>query len=202
MRWPREQTFSARTLSASTPPASIRRTSVTIERTGEAFELDEQLTVIGRKLQPGDTAPEFALDHWDGSGMQSVRLADTSGKVRLLNIVNSLDTPVCEVETRRWERLRNGLPADVVLYTVSMDLPWAMARWSSAEGVSHQGLSSHRDDAFGRDYGVLIKEWRLLQRAVVVIGRDDTITYAEYVADQMLEPDYDAAVAATRAAIR
>ncbi|MGE3911820.1 MAG: redoxin family protein, partial [Chloroflexota bacterium] len=96
-----------------------------IERTGEAFEFNERLTVIGAKLAPGDTAPDFALDHWDGSGMQSVRLADTAGKVRLLNIVNSLDTPVCEVETRRWDRLSAGLPADVVLYTVSMDLPWA-----------------------------------------------------------------------------
>jgi len=165
------------------------------ERTGEAFEFDEQLTVIGPKLAPGDTAPEFALDHWDGSGMQTVRLADTAGTVRLLNIVNSLDTPVCEVETRRWERLRMGLPAEVVLYTISMDLPWAMARWSAAENVSHQGLSSHRDDLFGRDYGVLLKEWRLLQRAVIVIGRDGTIVHAEYVNDQMREPDYDAAIA-------
>ena len=173
---------------------------MTIERTGEAFEFDEKLTVVGRKLGPGDAAPPFALDHWDGAGMQSISLADTAGKVRLLNIVNSLDTPVCEVETRRWERLRAGLPADVVLYTVSMDLPWAMARWSAAEGVAHQGLSSHRDDAFGRDYGVLIKEWRLLQRAVLVIGRDDTIVLAQYVDDQMLEPDYDAAIAAAQAA--
>ena len=96
---------------------------------------------------------------------------------------------------------RANLPADVVLYTVSMDLPWAMARWSAAENVGHQGLSSHRDDTFGRDYGVLLKEWRLLQRAVIVIGRDDTVAYAEYVADQMLEPDYDAALAAVRAIV-
>ena len=170
------------------------------ERTGEAFELDEQLTIVGRKLQAGDKAPNFALDHWDGSGMQTVRLADSAGKVRVLNVVNSLDTPVCEVETRRWEQLRSGLPADVVLYTVSMDLPWAMARWNAAEKVEHQGLSSHRDERFGRDYGVLIKEWRLLQRAVFVIGPDGIIAHAEYVNDQMLEPDYDAAVAAARSA--
>jgi thiol peroxidase len=174
---------------------------VAIERTGEAFELDEQLTVVGPKLAPGDAAPDFALDHWDGCSMQRVRLTDTAGKVRLLNVVNSLDTPVCEVETRRWERLRADLPADVVLYTISMDLPWAMARWSAAEGVAHQGLSSHRDDAFGRDYGVLIKGWRLLQRAVFVIGRDDRIVDAEYVNDQMLEPDYAAAVAAAHEAV-
>jgi thiol peroxidase len=171
-----------------------------VERTGEAFELDERLTVIGRKLAAGEAAPEFALDHWDGSAMQTVRLADSAGKVRVLNVVNSLDTPVCEVETRRWERLRANLPAGVTFYTISMDLPWAMARWNAAEKVEHQGLSSHREVQFGEDYGVLIKEWRLLQRAVFVIGPDDLIAHAEYVDDQMLEPDYDAAVAAARKA--
>jgi thiol peroxidase len=170
------------------------------ERTGEAFELDEQLTVVGGKLAAGDAAPDFALDHWDGGAMQTVRLADSAGKVRVLNVVNSLDTPVCEVETRRWERLRADLPADVTLYTVSMDLPWAMARWNAAENVEHQGLSSHREVQFGQDYGVLLKEWRLLQRAVFVIGPDDRVAHAEYVNDQMLEPDYDAAVAAAKAA--
>ena len=125
--------------------------------------------MIGKKLTAGDPAPDFALDHWDGSAMQSVSLADSAESVRLLNVVNSLDTPVCEVETRRWEQLRTGLPAGVRMYTISMDLPWAMARWNAAEKVEHQGLSSHRDDRFGRDYGVLIKEWRLLQRAVFVI---------------------------------
>lgn len=173
---------------------------MTVQRTGEAFEFDEQLTIIGAKLAAGDHAPAFALDHWDGSAMQSVTLADTAGKVRLLNIVNSLDTPVCNVETRRWEGLRATLPADVVLYTVSMDLPWAMSRWNADAGVAHQGLSSHRDDAFGRDYGVLIKEWRLLQRAVIVIGADDRVAYADYVHDQMLEPDYAAASAAANRA--
>ncbi len=171
-----------------------------VERTGEAFELDERLTVIGRKLAAGEAAPDFALDHWDGNGMQTARLADSAGKVRVLNVVNSLDTPVCEVETRRWERLRANLPAGVTFYTISMDLPWAMARWNAVEKVEHQGLSSHREEQFGQDYGVLIKEWRLLQRAVFVIGPDGRIAHAEYVADQMLEPDYDAAVAAARKA--
>ena len=174
--------------------------SVTIDRTGEAFEFDERLTVIGAKLAAGDTAPAFALDHWDGSAMQTVTLADMAGRVRLLNIVNSLDTPVCNIETRRWEGLRANLPADVVVYTVSMDLPWAMARWNADAGVAHQGLSSHRNDAFGLDYGVLIKEWRLLQRAVIIINADDQVAYADYVDDQMLEPNYEVAVAAARVA--
>jgi thiol peroxidase len=172
------------------------------ERTNEAFEFAEQLTVVGRQLQPGDSAPDFTLDRFDAEAgaMQTVRLADSAGKVRLLNVVNSLDTPVCHVETRRWEELRGDLPADLVVYTISMDLPFAQARWHTAENVAHQSLSAHKSESFGQDYGVLLKEWRLLQRAVFVIDRDDRIVYAEYVADQMREPDYDAAVAAARQA--
>jgi thioredoxin-dependent peroxiredoxin len=170
------------------------------ERTGEAYELGEQLTVVGKRLQPGDAAPDFALDSFDGEAMRTVRLADSAGNVRLLNVVNSLDTPVCHVETHRWERMRGDLPDGVQVYTVSMDLPFAQARWQSAENVAHQALSSHRDEMFGRDYGVLVKEWRLLQRAVFVIDRSGRIAHAEYVADQMREPDYDAAIAAARRA--
>ena len=172
------------------------------ERAGEAFELGERLTVVGRKLQPGDPAPDFALEHFDPatSAMRTVRLADSAGMVRLLNVVISLETPVCHVETRRWESLRRDLPPDVQMYTVSMDLPFAQARWLGAEGVTHQALSAHKDARFGRDYGVLIKEWRLLQRAVFVIDRADRILHVEYVADQMQEPDYQAALRAIRAA--
>src|SRR3954453_9423827 len=168
------------------------------ERTGEAFEFDARLTVVGRKLQPGDAAPAFVLDHIDPAdgSMQIVSLADSSGSVRLLNVVNSLDTPVCHVETHRWEDLQRDMPHDVRVYTVSMDLPFAQSRWQSAEHVNHPALSAHRDTQWGSDYGVLIKEWRLLQRAVFVIDRNDRITYAEYVADQMHEPDYQAALAA------
>jgi thiol peroxidase len=172
------------------------------ERTNEAFEFAEKLTVVGGKLQPGDTAPDFTLDRFDpdAGAMQTVRLADSAGKIRLLNVVNSLDTPVCHVETRRWEGLRADLPSDVIVYTISMDLPFAQARWHSAENVTHQSLSAHKSEQFGQDYGVLLKEWRLLQRAVFVIDRDDRIAHAEYVADQMQEPNYDAAVAAARSA--
>ena len=170
------------------------------QRTGEAFEFDEKLTVLGRQLAPGEPAPAFTLDHFDGSAMGTVGLSDTTGKVRLLNVINSLDTPVCHVETRKWDRLRADLPDGTVVYTVSMDLPYAQSRWQSSEGVTHQALSAHKHEEFGTDYGVLLKEWRLLQRAVFVIGPDDRIAYAEYVPDQMREPDYDAAVDAVRRA--
>lgn len=168
------------------------------ERTDEAFELDEQLTVVGKQLLPGEMAPDFLLDYFDAdeSRVRQMSLADSTGTVRLLNVVNSLDTPVCQVETRRWEQLAQDLPPDVQVYTISMDLPFAQARWQTAEGVTHRALSSHRSERFGEDYGVLLKEWRLLQRAVFVIDRQDRIVAAEYVADQMREPDYEAALEA------
>jgi thiol peroxidase len=172
------------------------------ERTGEAFEFDIRLTVVGPKLKVGDQAPDFALDWFnaeDGS-IRTVTLADSAGEVRLLNVINSLDTPVCHVETRRWDTVRGDLPSDVRIYTISMDLPFGQSRWQTAEGVGHQMLSSHRSEQFGQAYGVLLKEWRLLQRAVFVIDRDGRLVHAEYVPDQMKEPDYDAAVAAAREA--
>jgi thioredoxin-dependent peroxiredoxin len=172
------------------------------ERTGEAFEFDEQLTVVGRKLEPGNTAPEFELDYFDSVNeeMGSVRLSDSAGSVRILNVVNSLDTPVCQVETHRFEDSRSDLPSDVEIYTISMDLPFAQARWHQAENVSHRSLSAHRSEQFGRDYGVLLKEWRLLQRAVFVVDKIDKIVHVEYVDDQMMEPDYEATLEAARKA--
>jgi len=153
--------------------AGKEQAQVIEERTGEAFEFDEQLTVIGGKLQPGDTAPEFELDYFDSENekMQTVRLSDSAGSVRLLSVVNSLDTPVCQVETHRFEDSRSNLPQDVQIYTISMDLPFAQARWHQNEDVSHRSLSSHRSEQFGRDYGVLLKGWRLLQRAVFVVDK-------------------------------
>ena len=180
----------------------IKGTGMTEERTGEAFELGEQLTVVGGKLQPGDAAPEFALEHLDPTTQEVgiVRLADSAGAVRVLHVVNSLDTPVCHVGTHRWEEIRRNLPDGVRVYTISMDLPFAQARWQAAESVTHPALSAHKSEAFGRDYGVLLKEWRLLQRAVFVVDGEGTIAYAEYVADQMQEPDYESAAQAARAA--
>jgi thioredoxin-dependent peroxiredoxin len=172
------------------------------ERPGEAFEFDEQLTVVGGKLQPGDAAPEFELDYFDSENeeMKIVRLSDSAGSVRLLSVVNSLDTPVCQVETHRFEDSRPHLPQEVQIYTISMDLPFAQARWHHTENVSHRSLSSHRSEQFGRDYGVLLKEWRLLQRAVFVVDKNERIVHAEYVEDQMTEPDYKAALDAARKA--
>lgn len=169
-------------------------------RRGEAFELDQRLTVLGRKLRPGEPAPAFSLEWFDADlgAISTVQLADSAGHVRLLNVVNSLDTPVCDVETQKWEERRAELPPEVQVLTISMDLPFAQARWCATVDVEHQALSAHRNEQFGRDYGVLIEEWRLLQRAVFVLDRDGRIVYVDYVPDQMAEPDYAAAIAAIR----
>jgi thiol peroxidase len=167
---------------------------MTTRRTGEAFEDTVRLTVVGDRLAVGEQAPGFELDCLaPGDAFpHSVSLAGSAGEVRLLNVINSIDTPVCHVETRRWEET---IPDGVRTYTVSMDLPFAMLRWQNAESARHELLSSHRSERFGADYGVLLEEWRLLQRAVFVIDGDGRIAHAEYVADQMKEPDYDAALA-------
>ena len=172
------------------------------ERAGEAFAFDERLTVEGRKLLPGEAAPDFLLDYLDLIEMtvQSARLADSAGMVRLLTITNSLQRPVCQLVTQRWEAYQARLPPTACLYTASMDPPDEQAAWQAAAGVLHQLLSAQRREQFGWDYGVWLKEWRLLQRAVFVIDRDDCIVYAEYVADQLREPDYAAALQAAELA--
>jgi len=174
------------------------------ERTGAAYELGEQLTVVGRPLVVGAQAPEFALDTLDAAtgAVRTVRLADAAGRVRILSVGNSLDTPVGDVETRRWDASRASLAPDVDLYTISMDLPFAQARWCGAAGVGHRALSAHKDEDFGRAYGVFIKEWRLLQRAVFVVDRAGQLAHVEYVSDQMAEPDYVAALQAAQLAAK
>jgi len=171
-----------------------------VERSGAVTEFGRPLTVLGATLAEGDSAPPFTLE-WLPSPADEVReieLSSTAGEVRLLHVVHSVDTPVCNRGLHRFDQMNTSLPDDVHVYTVSMDLPYAQARLNRSEGVQHRALSAHRNEDFGRDYGVLIREWRLLQRSVFVIDREDRIVYAEYVTDQLQEPDYEAAVAAAR----
>jgi thioredoxin-dependent peroxiredoxin len=172
------------------------------ERIGEAFAGNEQLTVIGKHLHLGDVAPDFSLDYLDLVDMlvRTVSLADSVGMVRLLSVVSTLERPVCQLVTRRWEAHCADLPPDASIYTVSMDSPQMQASFQDTAGVLHQALSAQRWAQFGQDYGVWLKEWRLLQRAVFVIDRHNRIVYAEYVGDQLLEPDYGVAMEAVRQA--
>jgi len=154
------------------------------------------VTLLGPEIKTGDKAPDFTVVANDLTGRT---LADYAGKVLILAAVPSLDTPVCDMETRRFNTEAAGLGDDVVILTVSMDLPFAQARWCGAAGVEAvQTLSDHRDASFGMAWGVLIKEVRLLSRAVFVVGRDGMVAHAQYLKEITDEPDYAAALDAAR----
>jgi thiol peroxidase len=172
------------------------------ERTGEAFADAERLTVMGRRLHTGEAAPNFCLDYLDLADLvvRTISLADSAGLVRLLSVVNSLERLVCQHVTRQWEALCAMLPANACIYTVSMDSPQMQAGWQDSVGVLHQILSAQNSEQFGYDYGVWLKEKRLLQQSVFVIDRNDSIVFVEYVADQLREPDYAAAMQAVQQA--
>src|SRR5207237_10538415 len=120
---------------------------------------------------------------------------------RLFKIVNSLARTLCQSVTQHWQKLQADLRAIVCIYTISIDSPEDQAHWQSTEGILHQALSTHRSEQFGQDYGVWLKEWCLLQSAVLVLDRNAHIVYAEYIADQLREPDYAAAIQAVQQAI-
>ena len=167
-----------------------------VERAGAASLRGNPFTVVGAELKPGDAAPDFNLV---GPGNANLSLKDTAGKVRIISTVPSLDTAVCSTETRKWEAQKADL-VDIAMLTVSMDLPPGHARWTAEHGVEHTVASSHKNEQFATDYGVLIKELRFLQRAVFVVGKDDRVKYVEYVQELPTEPDYDKAIAAAKAA--
>jgi len=159
------------------------------ERTNAATFKGGPLTLIGPELRVGDKAPDFKLTD---TGLKSVILEDSKGKTRLLSVVPSIDTPVCDLQTKRFNQEASKLPAHVAVLTVSMDLPFAQARWCGLSGADKiQMLSDYREHAFGQAYGVLIKELQLLSRAVFVIGPDDKVRYVEYVKEITEHPDYE-----------
>jgi thiol peroxidase len=152
-------------------------------------------TLIGPELKPGDAAPDFNLV--DG-GLNAVSLKDTGNQVRIISVIPSLDTPVCDAQTKRFNEEAAKL-SGVDIITVSMDLPFAQKRFCNSFALDKvKMLSDHRDASFGSSYGTLIKELRILSRAIFVIGHDDKIKYVEYVGQVAQHPDYEAALAAAR----
>jgi thiol peroxidase len=170
-----------------------------IERNEAATFLGNPLTLIGEELKVGDKAPDFTLLKND---LSPTSMADFSEKVLVLTLVPSLDTPVCDTETRRFNSEAAALGEDVAILAVSMDLPFAQGRWCGAAGVEAvQTLSAHLDTSMGEAYGALVKELRLLTRVVLVVDREGNVTYVQYVKEISEEPDYDAALAAAKAAV-
>jgi thiol peroxidase len=159
------------------------------------------VALSGREVRVGDRAPEFAAVD---NGLAPVRLDDARGKVLILSAVPSLDTPVCDTETRRFNEEASKLGAGVEVWTISMDLPFAQKRWCGAAGVSRvKTLSDFRDRSFGQSYGVLVKDGPLAgldARAVFVVGKDGMVRHVEYVKEITTEPNYAAALEAAKKA--
>lgn len=158
------------------------------------------LTLIGPELKPGAKAPDFKLLAGD---LSEVSLANFKGKTKIISVVPSLDTPVCDQQTRRFNDEASKLPTDVVILTVSVDLPFAQSRWCGAAHADKvKTLSDHRETSFGKAYGVLIKELRLLSRSIFIAGPDDKIQYVEYVKEITQHPNYEKALASLKAGAR
>jgi thiol peroxidase len=166
------------------------------ERSAAATMHGNPLTLVGPELKVGDPVPELELLDND---LNPVNLSSYKGKVCVISSVPSLDTPVCDMETRRFNEAAGKLGDAVVILTVSMDLPFAQKRWCGAAGADKVvTLSDHRDAAFGTAFGVLIKELRLLGRSIFVADRNGIIQYIQNVKELSEEPDYDAVIAAVQ----
>jgi thiol peroxidase len=173
---------------------------MTIERTGLIQVGGKDATVIGDDIKVGQTAPDFGVHALDWSVVRG--LADTKGKVRIIAAVPSLDTDTCDRETRRFNQEAASLGKDIIIEVVSTDLPYAQKRWCGAAGVDQvKVLSDHQTAEFGERYGCLIKERRILRRAVFVVDRQDKVMYAAYMPVLGVEPNYEEVLAAARAAL-
>jgi thiol peroxidase len=166
------------------------------ERKGIITMKGQPLTLLGEGLKVGEPAPDFEVLTND---LSPVKLSSFRGKVCIISSVPSLDTSVCDTMTRRFNEEAGSLGGDAVVLTISMDLPFAQGRWCGAAGVENvQTLSDHRDASFGNAFGVLIKELRLLARAVFVVDKEGTVRHVQIVNELTSEPDYEAVLKAVR----
>ena len=169
-----------------------------MERPGATTLKGGPLTLVGPELKMGDKAPDFAAVD---TGLKPVTLASTGDGVRIFSVVPSLDTPVCDMQTQRFNKEASQLP-NVKIYTISMDLPFAMKRWCGAMGVDKiEMLSDHKTGSFGESYGTLIKELRIESRAIFVVDKTNHLCHVEYVKEVGDHPNYDTALSAAKAAV-
>ena len=166
-----------------------------MERPGATTMRGKPLTLVGPELKSGDKAPDFEAVT---DALQPVNLQGTGQAVRIFSVVPSLDTPVCDMQTKRFNEEAAKLPG-VEIFTISMDLPFAQKRWCGAFGIDKiKMVSDHRAASFGEHYGTLIKELRIESRAIFVLDKDNTIKHVEYVKEVAEHPNYDAALNAAR----
>ncbi|MCK4502983.1 MAG: thiol peroxidase [Desulfuromonadales bacterium] len=166
------------------------------EREGAVLFKGNPATLLGPEVKVGDVAPDFRVVD---NGLQPVTLATAAGKIRLITVVPSLDTPTCDTMTRQFNQEVATLPDAVVAYTISVDLPFAQKRWCGNAGIDRvQTLSDYQDRSFGLNYGLLLQNLKLLARAVYVIDQNDKVVYVELVPEVTAEPNYAAALAAVK----
>ncbi len=173
----------------------VQMKSALEERKGVVTLRGKPITLLGPEIKVGQRAPDFNLLD---SQMKEISLVQSKGKVRLLSVVHSLETPICDEQTKIFEE-EAGKQPKVVVYSISMDLPFTQARYAKEHNVrSSHILSDHREGSFGTAYGLLIKDLRLLARAVFIIDSDDIVRYVEYVKDVTSAPDYAKAITALK----
>lgn len=166
------------------------------ERAGVVKFKGNPVTLLGPAITVGSKAPDFQVLAQD---LSPITLASSQGKIRLISVMPSLETGICDLQTKRFNEEAARLPANVEILAISMDLPFAQKRWCSSAGVDRiKVLSDHRDASFGKAYGTLIKELRLLSRSIFVVDAGGTVRYVEYVPENATHPNYDAALAALR----
>lgn len=157
---------------------------------------NKPVTLVGPEIKVGEKAPDFTVL---STSLEEKHLSDYAGKIVLISVVPSLDTGVCDAQTHRFNEEATGLGEDVVILTISCDLPFAQKRWCGANGIENiYTLSDHRDLSFGDAYGVHMQELRLLARSIFVVDKEGKISYVEYVSEGTHHPDYDSALAAVK----
>jgi thiol peroxidase len=175
----------------------LKEKAMLAEKKGIITFKGNQMTLLGAELHVGDHAPDFSVVD---NGLAPVSLTAYTGKIKVISAVPSLDTPVCDMETRRFNQEAASLPSNVAVLTVSLDLPFAQKRWCGAAGIDRvTTLSDYQDRSFAMAYGVLIKELKLLSRSIFVIDGHDIIRYIQHVPEVTKEPDYSAVMTAVRA---
>jgi thiol peroxidase len=179
-------------------PCMTKEASVQ-ERSGAVTLRGNKMTLMGPELKPGQKAPDFEAIT---DSLQPVNLEKTGHSVRIFSVIPSLDTPVCDAQTKRFNEEVAKLQG-VDIFSISMDLPFAQKRWCGAYGVDRiKMLSDHKSGSFGEQYGTLIKELRIESRALFVVDSDNTLRYVEYVPEVAEHPNYDAALAAAKQAVK
>jgi thioredoxin-dependent peroxiredoxin len=173
-----------------------------MSRTGAVTFKGNPMTLAGNAVSVGQPAPEFKLHAFDKGALLTVTPADLKGKPTFISVVPSLDTPVCQTQTKKFNEQLSSLADKINAITVSLDLPFAMNRFCGAENIKNmRALSDYQDRSFGKNWGMLIEELKILARGVFVLDKNGKVVYAEQVKEVGQEPNYEAAIKALNAAL-